>query len=240
MQHFHSTKRLKEMKTKVSTKNNMSSPAVIKFSDLSLSDVTFGDIRKNANNGGKTIYLTGRNNSKLFIQLPKMKAPFGLGVNEYEGKTSYSLPMAADDPTFVDFLSKFDEMVLKKVVENSETYFGKSISETVLRELQTKLVKTPTDDKYSPLFNTKVLANQDDTFVPRVFTTDRQAFDLNKLEKGQYVTAIVHIPSIWFVGTKFGASVRLQQLRVTPSQKLTEYAFVDDDTEDEESFEDSE
>ena len=215
--------------------------SVIKFSDLSLSDVTFSDIRKNANNGGKTIYLNGRGKSKLFVQLPKMKAPFGLGINEYDGKTSYSLPMTADDPVFVDFLKKFDDMVVAKVVENSETYLGKSMNETVVREaLYTALFKPPSDEKYAPLFKTKILANHDGTFLPQVFTTDREPFDLNKLEKGQYVTAIVHIPSIWFVGTKFGVTVRLQQLRVTPSQKLTEYAFVDDDTEDDVSFDESE
>jgi len=212
--------------------------SVIKFSDLSLSDVTFSDIRKNANNGGKTIYLNGRGKSKLFVQLPKMKAPFGLGINEYDGKTSYSLPMTADDPVFVDFLKKFDDMVVAKVVENSETYLGKSMNETVVREaLYTALFKPPSDEKYAPLFKTKILANHDGTFLPQVFTTDREPFDLNKLEKGQYVTAIVHIPSIWFVGTKFGVTVRLQQLRVTPSQKLTEYAFVDDDDDaEDESF----
>jgi hypothetical protein len=212
--------------------------SVIKFSDLSLSDVTFSDIRKNANNGGKSIYLNGRGKSKLFVQLPKMKAPFGLGINEYDGKTSYSLPMTADDPVFVDFLKKFDDMVVAKVVENSETYLGKSMNETVVREaLYTALFKPPSDEKYAPLFKTKILANHDGTFVPQVFTTDREPFDLNKLEKGQYVTAIVHIPSIWFVGTKFGVTVRLQQLRVTPSQKLTEYAFVDDDDDaEDESF----
>ena len=212
--------------------------SVIKFSDLSLSDVTFSDIRKNANNGGKTIYLNGRGKSKLFVQLPKMKAPFGLGINEYDGKTSYSLPMTADDPSFVDFLKKFDDMVVAKVVENSETYLGKSMNETVVREaLYTALFKPPSDEKYAPLFKTKILANHDGTFVPQVFTTDREPFDLNKLEKGQYVTAIVHIPSIWFVGTKFGVTIRLQQLRVTPSQKLTEYAFVDDDDDaEDESF----
>ena len=214
--------------------------SVIKFSDLSLSDVTFSDIRKNANNGGKTIYLNGRGKSKLFVQLPKMKAPFGLGINEYDGKTSYSLPMTADDPVFVDFLKKFDDMVVAKVVENSETYLGKSMNETVVREaLYTALFKPPSDEKYAPLFKTKILANHDGTFVPQVFTTDREPFDLNKLEKGQYVTAIVHIPSIWFVGTKFGVTIRLQQLRVTPSQKLTEYAFVDDDDDaEDESFDD--
>ena len=218
--------------------------SVIKFSDLSLSDVTFSDIRKNANNGGKTIYLNGRGGSRLYIQLPKMKVPFGLGINEYDGKTSYSLPMTADDPSFVDFLKKFDDMVVAKVVENSETYLGKSMNETVVREaLYTALFKPPSDEKYAPLFKTKVLANHDGTFVPQVFTTDREPFDLNKLEKGQYVTAIVHIPSIWFVGTKFGVTIRLQQLRVTPSQKLTEYAFVDVDEdvdEGDDSFEDSE
>ena len=217
--------------------------SVIKFSDLSLSDVTFSDIRKNANNGGKTIYLNGRGGSRLYVQLPKMKAPFGLGINEYDGKTSYSLPMAADDPAFVDFLKKFDDMVVAKVVENSETYLGKSMNETVVREaLYTALFKPPSDEKYAPIFKTKILANHDGTFVPQVFTTDKEPYDLRTLDKGQYVTAIVHIPSIWFVGTKFGVTIRLQQLRVTPSQKLTEYAFVDDDDEheDDESFEDSE
>jgi hypothetical protein len=218
--------------------------SVIKFSDLSLSDVTFSDIRKNANNG-KTIYLNGRGGSKLFIQLPKMKVPFGLGVFEdANGKVSYNLPMAADDPSFVDFLKKFDDLVVTKVVENAETYLGKSMNETVVREaLYTALFKPPADEKYSPIFKTKVLANQDGTFVPQVFTTDRQPFDLNKIEKGQYATAIVHIASIWFVGTKFGVTIRLQQLRVTPSQKLTEYAFVDDDDdvdEDDGSFDESE
>ena len=216
--------------------------SVIKFSDLSLSDVTFSDIRKNANNGGKTIFLSGRSVTKLYIQLPKMKVPFGLGVNEYDGKTSYSLPMAADDQTFVDFLKKLDDLVVTKIVENAETYLGKAMNETVVREaLYTALFRPPSDEKYSPIFKTKVLVNQDGTFVPQVFTTDREPFDLNKLEKGQYVTAIVHIPSIWFVGTKFGITVRLQQLRVTPSQKLTEYAFVDeDDVDEDESFDDSE
>ena len=220
----------------------MASSSVIKFSDLSLSDVTFSDIRKNANNGGKTIFLSGRSGTKLYIQLPKMKVPFGLGVNEYDGKTSYSLPMAADDPTFVDFLKKLDDLVVTKIVENAETYLGKAMNETVVREaLYTALFRPPSDEKYSPIFKTKVLVNQDGTFVPQVFTTDREPFDLNKLEKGQYVTAIVHVASIWFVGTKFGVSVRLQQLRVTPSQKLTEYAFIDDDEgEGDESFDDSE
>ena len=218
--------------------------SVIKFSDLSLSDVTFSDIRKNTNNG-KTIYLNGRGGSKLFIQLPKMKVPFGLGVFEdANGKVSYNLPMAADDPSFVDFLKKFDDLVVTKVVENAETYLGKAMNETVVREaLYTALFKPPADEKYSPIFKTKVLANQDGTFVPQVFTTDRQPFDLNKIEKGQYATAIVHIASIWFVGTKFGVTIRLQQLRVTPSQKLTEYAFVDDDDdvdEDDGSFDESE
>ena len=218
--------------------------SVIKFSDLSLTDVTFSDIRKNANNG-KTIFLGGRGNSKLYIQLPKMKVPFGLGIFEdANGKVSYNLPMTADDPTFVDFLKKFDDMVVTKIVENAETYLGKPMNETVVREaLYTALFKPPSDEKYSPIFKTKILANQDGTFVPQVFTTDRQPFELHKLEKGQYVTAIVHIANIWFVGTKFGVTIRLQQLRVTPSEKLTEYAFVDEDDEVEEgdeSFDDSE
>ena len=91
--------------------------------------------------------------------------------------------------------------------------------------------KPSSDPKYAPGLNLKVLRNSDGSFVSPCYDTNRQPFDIEKLEKGQNVTAIINIASIWVIGTKFGVSVRLEQLRVTPSQKLASYAFIDDEEE---------
>ena len=46
--------------------------------DFSPEAVNFSKLRKNKM-GGKAVYLSGSGTSKLYVQLPFMKAPYGLG-----------------------------------------------------------------------------------------------------------------------------------------------------------------
>ena len=46
-----------------------------------------------------------------------------------------------------------------------------------------------------------------------------------EIEKGQRAMAIIEFNSIWFVDSKFGVSLRLQQVMVEPSAKLPAFAF---------------
>lgn len=205
----------------------MASPQVMHFSDFSSSDIKFGNIRKNQNQG-KTIYLNNLSGGKILLQLPKSRNSFGLSAFEEPGKRpSYHLSLSLTNESLVSALNEIDERVLDFVAENSEECLGKVINKTVMREaLFTPLVKPPSDPKYPPSLKLKVLANDDGSFVPEVYDSKEDEFNLRELQKGQDVVAIVNVASIWVVGTKFGVTVRLEQLLVFPQNKLKGFAFL--------------
>ena len=75
----------------------MSSIQIQPASNFDASSVCFSKLRKNKN-GGKSVFLSGAGGKKLYIQLPYMRAPFGLGAftDENTKKTSYSLDLSFD------------------------------------------------------------------------------------------------------------------------------------------------
>ena len=207
-----------------------STSPVSSFSKFSLDDIKFSEPRVNVNKG-KTVFLNRRDGGKILIQGPKLRAPFGLGTYEEVGKpSSYRLTLSVENDDFKDFLKGLDDLIIARVAENSEFYLGKAMNETVIREaLYTHILKQSSDPKYAPGFNLKVLRSSEGQFNCYCVDTNRDPFDIEKLEKGQAVTPIFHLTGIWFIGTKFGVTARLEQLRVTPSQKLVDYAFIDED-----------
>ena len=68
--------------------------------------------------------------------------------------------------------------------------------------------------------------------------------ELDSIEKGQKVCAIVDLSQIWFIDNKFGVTIRLQQALFEQSAKLPSFAFkgvtfpeevvedIDDDVDD--------
>ena len=54
---------------------------------------------------------------------------------------------------------------------------------------------------------------------------EKEPIPLDEIEKGQRAMAIIEFNSIWFVDSKFGVSLRLQQVMVEPSAKLPAFAF---------------
>ena len=69
--------------------------------------------------------------------------------------------------------------------------------------------------------------------MPECFNNKKQRVELDTLEKGQSVTAIASMPQIWIIDGKFGVTMRLQQARFSPTNKLTGYSFLSDDDDDE-------
>ena len=71
--------------------------SIQKSSTFDVATVQFSKFRKNKN-GGKAVYLSGPGGSKIQLQLPYMRAPFGLSTftDEASKKTSYSLDLSFD------------------------------------------------------------------------------------------------------------------------------------------------
>jgi hypothetical protein len=223
--------------------------AIQQSSEFSPASVGFSKLRKNKN-GGKTVYLNGGDNKKLFLQLPFMRSPFGLSMftDEGTGRTSYSLDLSFDpDNTEAmalhEKLKTLDEMIVNTVAQNSKEWLGKEFNVAVLREALYKPIIRPGKEQYPSTMKLKISTKPDGSFVPEAYSMQKQLVSLDTIEKGQKVMAIVDLSSIWFIDNKFGVTIRLQQTLLEQSTKLPSFAFqgldlpsdeVDDDEEDDE------
>jgi len=227
--------------------------AIQRSSEFSPASVGFSKLRKNKN-GGKTVYLNGGDNKKLYIQLPFMRSPYGLSAftDEGTGRTTYSLDLSFDpDNTeameLQNKLKELDDIIVNTVAENSKEWLGKEFNVAVLREALYKPIVRPGKEPYPSTLKLKIATKPDGTFVPEAYNMKREAVSLDTIEKGQKAMAIVDVSSIWFIDNKFGATIRLQQALLEQSSRLPSFAFqgldlpgsdeVDEDIEIEEEDE---
>jgi hypothetical protein len=205
--------------------------AIQRSSEFSASSVGFSKLRKNKN-GGKTVYLNGSDNKKLYIQLPFMRSPFGLSAftDEGTGRTSYSLDLSfdpdnADAMDLHDKLKALDDIIVNTVAANSKEWLGKEFNVAVLREALYKPMVRPGKDQYPSTMKLKIATKPDGTFVPEAYSMQKEQVSLDTIEKSQKVMAIVDLSSIWFIDNKFGVTMRLQQCLLEQSAKLPAFAF---------------
>jgi len=199
--------------------------------NIDIEAVGFSKLRKNKS-GGKAVYLNV-SDKKLYLQLPKLRSPYGLSTytDENTGKTSYSLDLSLDtDNTEAmelrEKLTQLDDLIIKTVVENSKEWLGKKFNEAVCREALYKPLVRPGKEPYPDTVKLKILTSSTGDFVPEAYSTSRERVGLDTITKGSKVTCIVDFVQIWFIDNKFGVTVRLQQALLEPSAKLPSFAFV--------------
>lgn len=227
--------------------------AIQRSSEFNASSVVFSKLRKNKN-GGKTVYLNGGDNKKLYLQLPFMRSPYGLSAftDEGTGRTSYSLDLSFDSDNteameLHDKLKELDSLIVETVAKNSKEWLGKEFNVAVLREALYKPLVRPGKEPYPSTIKLKIATKPDGSFVPEAYNMQKEQVTLDTIEKGQKVMAIVDVSSIWFIDNKFGVTVRLQQTLLEQSAKLPSFAFqgldlpeageVDEDIEIDEDIE---
>ncbi|NBS68006.1 hypothetical protein EBT31_03710 [bacterium] len=197
------------------------------FNNFSAENVHFSELKKNKL-GGKFINLQGPAGDKLLIQMPAMRAPFGLSefTDKGTGKVTYSLDLSLDDPEVRQLLEQIDSRVLNYVADNSVQFLGKPYKKEILQEALFKPMVKPGKGDYAPTLKLKVVTGRDGQFIPRCFEQDRSVAPLDSIDKGSQVFTIVELNQIWFIDSKFGVSVRLQQVMKLPRANLNEFAFA--------------
>jgi hypothetical protein len=222
--------------------------SIQKSSTFDVNTVQFSKFRKNKN-GGKAVYLSGAGGSKIQLQFPYMRAPFGLSTftDEASKKTSYSLDLSFDvgDPEIEDLSNKLktlDDIVTKTVADNSTEWLGKKYNLTVIKEALYKPLVRPGKGEYPGTVKLKILTDaKTGNFVPEAYNLKREEVPLTSIEKGHRMMAIVEVSQIWFIDNKFGISVRLLQCLLEPSKKLPKFAFqlpeVESGSPEEEEYE---
>jgi len=217
--------------------------------NFDISNLTYGPL-KQLTSGGKTIYLSysGKN---LLMQTPFMKAPFG--IKKWDGESGapdkYNLDLSLEGSEtnetigqFFSALKAIDQRMLNDAFENSQLWFKKKYpSIEVIEALYTPTVKYSKDrdtgeinNKYAPTFK-MLLPMKDGEFTCTAFGPGARPTELNLAEiiqsgrsKSARIQAIVQCSSIWMVGTKFGVSWKVRQLRIEEPARLPSFAFIKD------------
>lgn len=221
------------------------STSVIAVKDFDISKISFGEIKKVGTGTGPKYVPIYYNKNSFKIQTPECYAPYGMNVyhDEKTGETSHSLSLSfrdkANRPTleaWFETLNKLDQRVLEEVKKNSMTWLKKPADS--VEHFGVKAIKYPLDengeviDKYPPTYQVK-LKKDPSTKAHKCMFFNTSSEQLNPDDiipkmKGGKVTSIVNISGVWIAGSKFGISMKADQLLVEPKGgNLTDFGFAD-------------
>ena len=147
---------------------------------------------------------------KCLVQLNKVK------VADVSGDVVLELTNEAN----LTKIQAIDEQNLVAAQENCEAWFGKQLSENVVKGAYT-----------SGVVDGQLTGERID--VTRVFDAEQQQVDFENVQPGKTCDVIMEFAGLWFAKKSFGPSWNVVQVRVHPDPVLDtypeEYAFVDED-----------
>lgn len=198
------------------------------MNNFDASNIVFSSVKKNRN-GGKFVTLSSASGN-LYIQLPPLRAPFGVNPPNDQVK-DYYLNLSLT-PELEDKFRAIDERVLNYVHENSVALLNKQVDLNVMKDLlYTPVVRSSKDPKYAPTIKFKASTGEGKNLAD-VYNSTREKVTLDDITKGSTVETIIELSQIYFINGKFGVSLRLNQAKLAQSNKLAGYAFVDTATSD--------
>jgi hypothetical protein len=118
-------------------------------------------------------------------------------------------------------VSMIDTQNVDAAIEHSAEWFGKELSETVIRAAYTSSASPDNRIECERIDATKI------------FDAKQQAVDIESLQKDRSCDVILEFSGIWFAKKNFAATWNLVQVRLHPEPILDtypdDYAFVDDE-----------
>ena len=133
------------------------------------------------------------------------------------------------DEVFIDLVSEsnagkvsvIDAQNVDAAIEHSAEWFGKELSETVIRAAYTSSASPDNRIECERIDATKI------------FDAQQQAVDIESLQKDRSCDVILEFSGLWFAKKNFAATWNLVQVRLHPEPILDtypdDYAFVDDE-----------
>ena len=210
------------------------------FNDINVNDLAFSDPKVNSM-GGLSVFVSYAG-EKITVQVPKHKCPFGLSCQAYDGapekyEVSISLNGGNDkSEQWKKWVGDLDERMKSEAVKNSKAWFksAKEKSAGVIEELYRPIVieSKSTTQEYPPTQKFKI-PFKDGKCYASFFNDKKEAVDMDLMQKGCSVALIAELQGLWFVGKQFGVTWRVVQAKIYPVMSLTEYAFKDEDDDEE-------
>ena len=153
--------------------------------------------------------------------------------------------------SFKDKMVELDKYVAKQLLKNN-TWIkalgmtGKKLTMDSIDLIRSSIIRYAKDPSknYPPTINVKV-PNKFDTneFVTEFYNKGKERLEVDRdniestIPPKSEVKCLLQVSNIWFIGGKFGISIKALQVAVYPSESITGYAF-DDSSDEEEQKED--
>ena len=220
----------------------------LRVQDLDTSKLSFSSVKDR--NGRKSVYLY-YDKKRLYLQLPKLRAPFGVSSYKNSEKKHLDLSLSGVDPRddiaqVIEKLRAIDTFIVGAGVKNSTEWFGSKKDKETVNGNYSKSVRESTNKEksYPPTFRQKFVRDREGNYTVVVFDSKKEVVDLETSDleevvtKGTEVKSLVQVVGLWFMERKgevqFGVDYRAYQMKVTPpQQRIKGYAFLDDsDAED--------
>lgn len=217
--------------------------------NFDVNQLSFAPPKSRAENGSKSVFIA-YNGKPLLVQTPEMSAPFGISVwpGERGAPDKYNIDVTFKDrenrpplDAFYKMLEAISVRVITEAIDNSQQWFKRSKfpSREVVEELFTPMIRMHKDkvtgevtNQYPPVFKMS-LPYREGAFQLQAYNDRREQIDLMNVVqdnrgKNARVMAIVQCSAVWIVGTKFGVTWKVRQLRIVESAKLPSFAFQND------------
>ena len=207
--------------------------------------------------GGQSVllnYSTDDTTSGPFImQTCRVRLPFGIDQSKPQNgepvKYHFSFSMANDETqneqlkTLTENIRSIDSRT-KKMATETETWFGKKLSEELGNEFYKSAEKFPKDPKWPSTLKVKLPFDRKGAPLFVLYDENKKPIDIldndgnvnsNAIPRGCEAVCLIQSTGVWFVGkTQFGVGYKLLQAKIYKSNKLTGYSIVDSEEEGEE------
>lgn len=237
----------------------MSTNAIVKASNLSIQNVTIGDLRL-GNKGNKTVPIKYSGQS-LQIRLPKMTYPMGINIKQTDNGTDYKLsaslhgcdPYAKEKVRTVEtevqnlynFILDLQSKLLDTAVANSGKWFGKSRDKAVLADIMKQSLSPSVtkvngewvpNGQYPPSLRMKVPVYDGKVSMSVAqggTDIEVEVDDLARLFPKHVSASVVVAPSIYISGQGFGITWRVTYASVSAPTRMTASKIFSDEIEEE-------
>ena len=204
---------------------------------MELNNIIFNDSKTPKEGVFKHIYVNVNDTDNdvvknVSFEMEKVKTPFGVSYSEFNNdvKATISLSLDKNQEHILDFINKFEKLLLKTAEERSEHWFGKELKKSDIKGMFKPSLYHKNKD-FPPSLTMKI--------HPSVIVCDenRNVIKLSSIQKGQYVNMKFEIVGIWITKNKFGITwkvIKIESLKYKPKGKpkgelLSKYAFDDEE-----------
>ena len=203
--------------------------------------------------GGQSVlinYDNDQTNGAFILQTSRIRIPFGVDQSKPQNgeavKYHISVSLANDETQnpalrqFTDNIRSIDDKAKKFATEES-TWFGKKLSEELVKEFYKSAEKFPKDSKWPSNLKVKLpfvngvpqFAVYDENKNPVKVVDEDGNVDLSSIPRGSEAVCLIQSTGVWFVGkTQFGVGYKLLQAKIYKSNKLSGYSIVDSEDEE--------